>query len=260
MRRLLHLGILLAAGAVGLAGGGARAGQDLATQCAVPDELSYSNVAMPQVAARLKAGEPVPIVVMGSGSSAGYGLTQADAAYPARLVHELEARFPHGRFTLANLSRRGQLAAEMERRIATEVVAMRPALVIWQTGTVDAVRSVDLGSFAQTINDGIDILDKHDIDVILMDMQYSPHTSTTLNEEPYRDNMRWISQSRSVMLFDRYGIMHEWGETGVIDFSDTSKADMVRDDNTVHACIAYLLAEMIETAVKATAIPETPRQ
>ena len=61
-------------------------------------------------------------------------------AYPERLGVELGKRFPKTKFEMTNLSRRGQPAAEMAGRFASEVESHHPALVIWQTGTVDAVR------------------------------------------------------------------------------------------------------------------------
>jgi hypothetical protein len=217
--------------------------------CAVPEAVEYSDAALPHVAASLKAGQPVRIVIVGSGSSVAGAANKTLQVYPERLAGELAKRFPEGRFEIVNLARRGQLADDMAGRFAKEVLTLRPALVIWQTGTVDAVRGVDLGSFGHTLGDGIEILESHGTDVILMDMQYSPHTSTALNVRPYRDYMRWVAQNRAVLLFDRYAMMKYWEEADIIDFSDPSKAHQAKDADLVHGCIAYLLAEMIHTAV-----------
>ena len=230
--------------------GAAAAAPELSTLCAVPEALQYSELALPHVAAKLKAGKPVRIVVMGSASSAGMGATKPENAYPQRLGSELTRRFPQARFTVVNLSKRGQLASDMAKRFAKDVLGAQPVLVIWQTGTVDAVRGVDVETFDDTLEGGIDELKGHGADVILMNMQYSPHTWTALDVTPYRDDMTWVAQGKSVILFDRYAMMQYWAEAGVIDFSNPAKADQAKHDDLVHGCIAYRLAETVEAAVK----------
>jgi len=232
---------------------------DLSSTCAVPDSLLEPEFPLPHVSAKIKAGEPVPIVVIGSGSSAGMGASTLANAYPERLGVELGKRFPKTKFEMTNLSRRGQPAAEMAGRFASEVESHHPALVIWQTGTVDAVRAVDLAAFSETLESGIDELMQHEIDVILVDMQYSPHTSTALDVGPYRDYMRWSAQNRGVILFDRFTVMQYWSESGVIDFTDPAKAAEGKYDDIVHGCVAYLLASMIERAVAPELQPPPPQ-
>ncbi len=225
---------------------------DAAAICEVPEEMGTTELPLPHVAAKLNAGEVVRIVVIGSGSSAGMGASSAAKAYPERLAGELAKIYPAGKFAVLNLSKRGQLASEMKRHFAADVAADHPALVIWQTGTVDAVRAVDLGSFGEELGDGIDELRKLGADVILMNMQYSPHTTTALDTTPYRDYMRWAMQSRSAILFHRYSMMKYWVEEGVLDFSSTSKAEQAKNDDLAHDCIAYRLAKEIESGVKAS--------
>ena len=242
--------IILILGTLGASARASAAAPEPSTLCAVPEALEYSELALPHVAARLKAGEPVRIVVMGSGSSAGMGATRAENAYPERLGGELARRFPKARFVIVNLSKRGQLAEDMAARFAHDVLGEQPALVIWQTGTVDAVKGVDAEAFADTLESGIDELKGHGADVILMNLPYNPHISTILNVTPYRDDMAWVAQSKAVILFDRYAMMRYWSETDVIDFSNPSQADQAKTDDLVHGCIAYRLAAMVENAVK----------
>ncbi|MFI4987759.1 MAG: SGNH/GDSL hydrolase family protein [Alphaproteobacteria bacterium] len=231
---------------------GAAGGFDPETTCEVPEEMGTTALPLPNVAAKLKAGETVRVVVIGSASSAGMGASSLANAYPERLAGDLGKVFPGAKFAVINLSKRGQLASDMAKRFETEVAAEHPALVIWQTGTADAVKGVDLGSFGEVLTEGIDALRKLGADVILMNMQYSPHTSSALDTAPYRDYMRWAMQSRSAILFHRYAMMKYWVEEGVIDFSSPAKADQVQNDDLVHGCIAYRLAREIESAVKAS--------
>ncbi|HUC62621.1 MAG TPA: SGNH/GDSL hydrolase family protein [Alphaproteobacteria bacterium] len=246
MRYRLAIAACLAA----LALPGAAAADDAKAKpsCDVPASVDFNDAPLPNLAARLKARAPVEIVVMGSGSSAGMGASSLAKAYPARLATDLAARIPGAQFTIDNLSRRGMLAIEMERRFKREVAAKKPALVIWQTGTVDAVRGIDVASFGQTLSNGIDALKAMGADVILMNMQYSPVTATALNSGRYLDYMRWLAQNHAAPLFDRYGIMKYWEESGAIDVTGGTKAEQGRDDDFVHGCIAELLAAMIANA------------
>ena len=87
-------------------------------------------------------------------------------------------------------------------------------MVIWQTGTVDAMRSVDPEDFRAAVDEGVAALQKAGADVILMNLQYSPRTETMISVPPYLDNMRVVAQQHDVPLFDRFAIMRHWNEFG----------------------------------------------
>lgn len=246
--KAMGAGVSALLGALFLNGLAAGATEDLGKLCAVPEALEYSEIALPHFTAALKSGEPLRVVVIGTSSSLSMG--KSVKGYPDRLATELGHRFSGTKFEIVNLSKRGQRAPEMEHRFASEVVAARPSLVIWQTGTVDAVRGADIDAFGEAIGSGIQLLEAHGADVVLMNMQYSPHTSIVTNTKPYRDYMRWVGQNQSIILFNRYAMMKYWEEADVIDFSDPSKAHQAKDADIVHGCVAYLLAEMIEHATK----------
>jgi hypothetical protein len=183
--------------------------------------------------------------VVGSASTAGAGVGSPAAAYPAQLALELGKRLGNERVTVAVKAKPGQLAADMVKEFKTSVVPARPKLVIWQTGTVDATRGVEYDAFAATLIEGIDLLHKAGTDVILVDMQYSPYTSTMMNLEAYRKQMTWVAQVRDVFLFRRYEIMQYWHDNQILDFGATDKAEQRRTADFVHACIGRLLADAI---------------
>ena len=97
------------------------------------------------------------------------------------------------------------------------VEAKRPTLVIWQTGTVDAMRSVDPDDFRSAVDEGVAALQKAGADVVLMNLQYSPRTETMISVPPYLDNMRVVAQQHDVPLFDRFAIMRHWNDAGDFD-------------------------------------------
>ncbi|MGE5145617.1 MAG: SGNH/GDSL hydrolase family protein [Candidatus Eiseniibacteriota bacterium] len=244
-RRLMPL--IVAALVIGMPVG---AGAEPPT-CQVPDDLTYTDAPLPRVAAAIKAKAPLKIMVVGTASSEGLGLSPPAKPYPAELERALKAMFPDSPIKMVVRAKRGETASTQSTFMVRSVVPEKPVLVIWQTGTVDAVRAVDPGDFGDALIAGIDLMRYKGTDVILMDMQYSTPTASVVNYPPYIDYMRRIAASRQVMLFDRYEIMQYWSTSGITSFVSTSKAKQQEDAEFVHRCIGRLLAQMIKAAVAA---------
>jgi hypothetical protein len=119
--------------------------------------------------------------------------------------------------------------------------------VVWQTGIVDAIRSVDIDDFREALDQGVTALQKAGVDVVLMNMQYSPRTETMVSMASYIDNMRVVAQQRDVPVFDRFTIMSKWNESGEFDlFSPVRGASLAK---RVHGCLGSALSTfVIETA------------
>ena len=72
-------------------------------------------------------------------------------------------------------------AEEVAAGLAKLLEGKKPTLVIWQTGTVDAMRSVDPDDFRSAVDEGVAALQNAGADVILMNLQYSPRTETMIS-------------------------------------------------------------------------------
>jgi hypothetical protein len=227
---------------------GAVRAQDVAAQCQVPAELATLEDPLPRLASRL-GDRPLSVTVIGSGSSAGAGTSGASRAYPQVLQRELERRLGTP-VVVDSIARRGATAADMLEIIRRNVVPRRPALVIWQTGTADAVRGVDINTFGDALEKGLDALHERGIDVVLMDMQYGPQTDSLLKLRPYRNYMLWAARGRDVPLFRRHDVMSYWAERGVVELSATTRPDQVKAADFVHDCLGRLLAAGIQAAVR----------
>jgi hypothetical protein len=191
------------------------------------------------------------IVVVGAGSST---LPGADAkAYPARLQVALSGQLPGVAVKVHADVKSGRTAAESIKPIISELSALHPALVIWQAGTVDAMRSVDLDEFSGALDKGIDAAHAAGSDVVLINAQYSPRTESIIALGAYADNMRWVALRHDIPLFDRFSVMKLWAELGTFDFTTaTKKLDMAEH---VHDCVGRLLAELIVSAAKSVEAP-----
>ena len=134
-------------------------------------------------------------------------------------------------------------AEEVAAGLAKLVEAKRPTLVIWQTGTYDAMRSIDPDDFRGAVDEGVAALQNAGTDVILMNLQYSPRTETMISAPPYLDNMRVVAQQHDVPLFDRFAIMRHWNESG--DFDLFSASHGVELAKRVHDCLGRALSKFV---------------
>jgi lysophospholipase L1-like esterase len=214
--------------------------------CDVPGYLLFGESELSEVAKSVKERQQLDIAIIGSGSSTLGG--PEGKAYPARLEAALKARLPQVNVTVTIHAAPRQTAADMREQIKQIVREQRPALIVWQTGTVDAIRGVEPDEFGSALNHAVEKIRAAGTDVILMNMQYSPRTETMIAVTPYAENMRWVSQQRSVPLFDRLGIMRYWSDTGVFDFYTPTKAFIVAQK--VHECIGRALAIQIIDAAQ----------
>jgi hypothetical protein len=141
-------------------------------------------------------------------------------------------------------------AEEMQAKLERIVTAAKPALVVWQTGTADAIRGIDPDDFRIALDDGVDTLQAAGADTVFINMQYSPRTEAMLAVGAYADAMRMIALQREVILFDRLSIMKKWSEAGVFDlYATTRKTDVAEH---VHDCLGRLLANLVVEAAKLT--------
>jgi hypothetical protein len=210
--------------------------------CAVPESLIPSDNRLLRVVDAVAKNRELRVSVVGTASSVLPG-EGAGSAYPARLEAALRERLPGVKVTVFVHTKARQSAAEMARQLQQIVVDDRPSLVVWQTGTYDAVRGLDPEEFRVALEEGVEILHSGGADVVLMNMQYSPRTESMIAIGSYVDNFRWVSREREVPIFDRLAIMRHWSEHGVFDLYAANK-DMATA-RRVHDCLGRALATLI---------------
>jgi lysophospholipase L1-like esterase len=214
-----------------------------AEPCEVPGYLLFGSNELKHVAEAVQKQHKLTIAVVGTGSSILAGPDGPRSAYPARLEAVLKQKLPGIDVKVVSLVRTRMttedLAKGMEKMLADE----KPDLVIWQTGTLDAIRRVDPEEFRAALDEGVETLHKGGADVILMNMQYSPRTDIMVALGPYADNMRVVAQQHEIPLFDRLAIMRHWSDTGAFDLYAAGKDNVLAQ--RVHDCIGRGIAAMI---------------
>jgi hypothetical protein len=235
------LGLMMLAGCMTAAP--ARA-EDTPPSCEVPAYLLTSESALPKVAEAVRSGHPLDILVVGSRSSTIN--TTDGSAYPGRLQAMLRERLPSVTVNVSVELQVKKTAEEVAAGFVKLLEAKKPTLVIWQTGTVDAIRSIDPDDFRGAVDEGVAALQNAGTDVVLMNLQYSPRTETMISVPPYLDNMRVVAQQHDVPLFDRFAIMRQWNEQGDFDlFSASHGMDLAK---RVHDCLGRALSKFIVDA------------
>ena len=236
------LGLTLLAG---FAVAAARA-EDATQTCDVPAYLLTTESQLPKVADAVKNARPLTILVIGSRSST---IASSEAsAYPARLQAALKEKLPNVPINLSVELQTAKTAEEVDAALVKLVEAKKPTLVIWQTGTVDAIRSVDPDDFRGAVDEGVVALQNAGADVVLVNLQYSPRTETMTSAPPYLDNMRVVAQQHEVPLFDRFAIMRHWNDAGDFDLFSTSHGiDLAK---RVHACLGRALSKFVIDAAR----------
>ena len=218
--------------------------EEAVANCEVPDYLLTSESTLPKVADAIKGGHSLDILVIGSRSSTINATSASEAsAYPGRLQAVLKEKLPAIAVNVSVEIQAKKTAEEVAAGMVKLMEGKKPTLVIWQTGTVDAIRSTDPDDFRSGVDEGVAALHDAGADVILMNPQYSPRTETMISAPPYLDNMRVVAQQHDVPLFDRFAIMQHWNESGDFDLFSTFHG--IELAKRVHDCLGRALSRFV---------------
>lgn len=269
VRLVLLLGLVLAplhVSAVAQAG----SGRD---PCLAPDDAAGAVAALPKVAAVLKPGETLKVLGIGSATmfgpdaslSPGTLTSQAvvpnatpitpaqkvitqepsDKAFTKQMGKALQAAVPGLNVEITIRGGKGLTATEMLPMLRKELEGNHYQLVLWQTGTVEAVRNSPPGEFAQTLVNGAEAVEAAGANLVLVDSQYSRFLQTNSNLDPYTQALQQTAAMPGVMLFHRFDLMRGWASEGQIDLERTPKNDRKRVADVLHACIGAHLARSV---------------
>ncbi|WP_458095432.1 SGNH/GDSL hydrolase family protein [Roseomonas sp. WA12] len=202
---------------------------------------------LPRLAEAARAGRPAIVVAFGSSSTQGAYASSPDKAYPAQL--EAALRRTGLAVQVLNRGRGGEDAAEMYARLDRDVVAARPAVVIWQVGVNGAIRGQSLSQFRALLAEGVSRIQAAGADVVLMDSQRGPWVAAhAVLRDAFDSAMSEVARERSAPLFSRRRMMDAWVASG------TAEVAMIAPDGLHHndrgyACVAQALADGIRAGL-----------
>ncbi len=239
--------------------------------CQAADDLAGTPTPIPKVAAVLRPGAVLDILAIGSATmfgpeaslSPGTITSQAvgdgkissqaklftgpasERAFPLQMAKELRGTIQGLDVKMTVRGGRSLLATDMLDLLRSELAGHHYDLVLWQTGTVEAVRNIPPGEFAQTLSDGAEAVAQAGANLVLIDPQFSRFLQTSSNVEPYGQALQQVAAMPGVVLFRRYDLMHAWANEGQIDLERTPRADRQKVIDTLHACLGKHLARLI---------------
>ena len=244
---LRYVFILITAASIGFVPAPVGA-SDRAHECPMPERFYEFEPPLAKTSKALTTGREVAIVALGGSSTLGLAAGATALAWPARLGSVLNDKFP-ARIKVVNRSVARQTAKQALERIDRDILPLKPTLVIWETGTMEAVRGADVDAFRETVRTGIDELRAAGVEVVLMNMQFSRETDAMIHFEPYLIAMRQVADANEVPLFRRRGIMRYWDESGLIDLR-------VKEDNKrrqlavkLYDCIGRAMADFVTRGI-----------
>jgi lysophospholipase L1-like esterase len=199
---------------------------------------------LPNSRAALKANEELVVVAFGSSSTQGWMASNPRHSYPAILQDALTFALPQVHVAVINRGIGGQDAAEEVARIDSDVLALRPNLVIWQVGANGALRSTDPGVFKRLVTAGTQRMQRAHVDVILMDNQRSPKIIAAPEHLIIAQSLADVAAATGAGLFSRGSLMDAWKEQGA-GYSRFISSDGLHHNDLGYACVADALASTL---------------
>ncbi|MFM7344713.1 MAG: SGNH/GDSL hydrolase family protein [Tagaea sp.] len=234
---------------------------DMPDFCRVPRAVFVDASRLPLAAKKVIESKRLVVVAIGSSSTQGMGATGPEAAWPARFEADLKRRLPQLSIEVHNRARSRESAEQMLKRLRADVLALRPDLVIWETGTADAVRSVEIDHFAGQLEDGIAQIAAAKAETVLVTPQYARDTARLIAFQPYIDAMNHAGLRRDVLVFPRYEAMRHWIESGAMKLENVPRAEMQKTADALYDCLGRQIARVVVRAMDlpAAAFPAAGR-
>jgi lysophospholipase L1-like esterase len=228
--------------------------------CNAPKAIADLEAPLSGLANLVERGREIRIVALGSSSTEGTGASSKQAAYPARFDRAMDTLFPGKDFQVSNLGKGGELAGDMLLRLRRDVIPMKPALVLWQTGVNDAIHGVDLAAFRQTLEVGIAAMKAAGIETVLVDPQFYPKSVTVARYAEFVSAIHQVARAHGVPVFRRYAIMQYLVSSGQLSVDALLWKDKFHLNDVSYACLAELMANAVAAQIRNRATPTTVAQ
>jgi acyl-CoA thioesterase I len=215
---------------------------------ACPAGPAAAPLALPHLLGAVAHGVEGVVVALGSSSTQGAMASDLGHTYPAVLQQALSSALPEAHVAVINRGIGGQDAAEELSRLDTDVLAVRPQLVIWQVGANGALRNADPAVFRAMVAAGVRRLQAGGADVILMDNQQSPALLAKAGESAFDQSLAQVAKEAGASLFSRRALMLGWHNDGA-SLSQFIAADGLHHNDRGYLCVAESLAVAIVAAL-----------
>lgn len=177
------------------------------------------------------------------------------ATYTA-LIEEMLSRALNGvHVEVINRGVSGELASNAAQRMRNEVGLEEPDLVLWQVGTNDALAYVPTAEFIAAVEEQLDWLKAHKIDVVLVGLQFAPQAMRDEHYVEVREALRKLAAEKGVLVVRFFEAMQILNAATEADLPLTRESDL-NDDG--YNCLAQYVGRAITLGVFGNRL--TPRQ
>jgi hypothetical protein len=221
--------------------------------CEMPADLTTPDERLPRVAAAL-AGGSVDILALGSGSTVGdsggaggpaLAFHAPEASFPHKMIDALQAMRPKTHFQVTIKGGRNMTAETMLPILQQELAVHPYTLVLWQTGTVEAVHGLRPDALRAVLQEGADAVEKAHADLVVIDPQFSRFLRANADLGPYETVLQQVTDGPGSSLFHRFDLTQLWVNNGQVDLERASRDQ--RDETIVrlNTCLGEALARFI---------------
>ncbi|MGC9269580.1 SGNH/GDSL hydrolase family protein [Acidiphilium sp.] len=211
--------------------------------------VPVQHLVLPHLKAALKAGQPIVIAALGSSSTWGAMAHDIADSYPAELQDDLARLLPEAEISVINRGVGGEDAGREDQRMARDVLALEPTVVIWQVGANAAARREGIGHFDRLVRRGLQRLRAAPADVILMDNQRSRLLVASPDNRRINRALARLAASEHASLFSRDRLMRDWQRSGAA-LDGFLATDGLHMNDRGYGCTAQALATAITRAVR----------
>jgi len=205
-----------------------------------PDKVRHP---LKSLSRAVRAKPHVKVLAIGSSSTVGLGASSPTATYVARLEPTLEGALKGIDFDVVGRGMSGEEAQGAADRMRKEVEDAKPDLVVWQVGTNDALRHVELDKFKACLKTTLAWLAATGVDVVLVNPQYGESLVKDAYYEQVVAAIADVARQAGVLLVDRFDAMRELQRERGDRFYLT--ADSLHMNDVGYRCMAEQLARAI---------------
>jgi acyl-CoA thioesterase I len=226
--------------------------------CDMPPDLTTPQAPLTRVAAALATRNSLDILALGSGSTVGdsrgsngpaVSLHRPESSFPYRMMQAMRAMRPGLRINLTVKGGRNMTADTMLSILRHELAGHRYDLVLWQTGTVEAVQGLRPDVLRGVLQDGADAAEEAHADLVLIDPQFSRFLRANADLNPYETVLVQMTASPNVTLFHRFDLTQGWANSGQVDLERVSRDERDKTIGLLNDCLGQALARFLLAGV-----------
>ena len=235
-----------------------------AVVCDIPADLTTPDSPLSHVAAALAAKRTVGVLALGSGSTVGdtsgatgaaFAYTRPGASFPFQMMEALRVADPAAMFRLTVKGGRAMAAEDMVPLLRQALTDGHVDLVVWQTGTVEAVRGLAPSALRDVLQAGIKAAEAAGADVVIVDPQFSRFLRANVDVSPYQAVLQQVAGVTNAALFRRFDLTQTWATTGRIDLERVSRDARERAISELNICLGRALATFVLNGAAASRQP-----